>query len=478
MTDNGKHQTRALEIFKKQSPDGRLTLFMEKRNFYDHLTHVDPIDGLLSFDTNSVEGQQVYLILTCGCRYGREDLDVLGLTLRKDLLMYTKRLWPVGQEQSQIEVKKRTRYCRRRQKEDSETNLDRLGIPQGTADTSKLFLNEGQCCSDSQEEILTKDFHLSLVQRRLVTKLGAEGHPFRICLPPFSPCSVTVQPMDEDMENKLTHISNLSTVIFGNAYSACCVLEKLDSLSGKPDDVKVYWKCRNITGLVQASKDRLMQLTEPARQLYYHGEDVNVDVSIENLSRCSVRKVRVTVVQVAELYMLTKGSFRTLVVKADHPKGLPIRPGTTDWKQTFVLRPVHDQRDGKRSLVLDGLLKQEKISLASSSIYRVPDNDCRYYQLMRSIFGEAVYTNATRVVKDLQGIFISYVVHCRCWMGLSSLRVELPFLLMHPTPGSEQNGKETATRFSNRLSEASQDDHVSATLADNTIRPNITEERS
>ncbi|OON19883.1 hypothetical protein X801_04243, partial [Opisthorchis viverrini] len=136
--------------------------------------------GLLSFDTNSVEGQHVYLILTCGCRYGREDLDVLGLTLRKDLLMYTKRIWPIGQEQSLVEVKKRTRYCRRRRREDSDANLDRLGISQATADTSKLFPNEEQRCFDSQEEILTKDFHLSLVQRRLVMKLGAEGHPFRI----------------------------------------------------------------------------------------------------------------------------------------------------------------------------------------------------------------------------------------------------------------------------------------------------------
>ncbi|KAG5441654.1 Beta-arrestin-1 [Clonorchis sinensis] len=438
------------------------------------------LDGLLSFDTSTVEGHHVYLILTCGCRYGREDLDVLGLTLRKDLLMYTKQMWPIGQEQGQIEVKRRTRYCRRRRREESETNLDRLGIPQGTADTSKLFLNEEQYCSDSQEEILTKDFHLSLVQRRLVTKLGAEGHPFRICLPPFSPCSVTVQPMDEDMENlcgvtydvcafigkRLTDVNKMSCVSM--------LIRKLTR--GPPIDLRPIQTttcCGSRPPVFSCLGDVTMCATLD-KTLYYHGEDITIDVGIENLSRCSVRKVRVNVVQVAELYMLTKGSFRTLVVKAEHPKGLPIRPGTTDWKQTFVLRPMHDQKGGKRSLVLDGLLKQEKVSLASSSIYRVPDNDCRYYQLMRSVFGEAVYTNATRVVKDLQGIFISYVVQCRCWMGLSSLTVELPFFLMHPTPESEQNVKETTT---NRLSETSLDDHVSTVLAENTIRPIIGEER-
>ena len=32
-------------VFKKGSPNGKITVYLGKRDFVDHVTHVDPIDG-------------------------------------------------------------------------------------------------------------------------------------------------------------------------------------------------------------------------------------------------------------------------------------------------------------------------------------------------------------------------------------------------------------------------------------------------
>ena len=32
-------------MFKKGSPNGKITVYLGKRDFVDHVTHVDPIDG-------------------------------------------------------------------------------------------------------------------------------------------------------------------------------------------------------------------------------------------------------------------------------------------------------------------------------------------------------------------------------------------------------------------------------------------------
>lgn len=47
------------------------------------------LDGMILVEEGSLEpGQKVYATLVAVFRYGREDLDVLGLTFRKDLLVF------------------------------------------------------------------------------------------------------------------------------------------------------------------------------------------------------------------------------------------------------------------------------------------------------------------------------------------------------------------------------------------------------
>ncbi|XP_016403016.1 arrestin red cell-like, partial [Sinocyclocheilus rhinocerous] len=82
-----------------------------------------------------------FVTLTCAFRYGREDLDVLGLSFRKDLYIYTFQAYPL--------------------------------IPEESKPNSRL-------------------------QERLLKKLGQNAYPFHFSIPQNLPCSVTLQPGPED----------------------------------------------------------------------------------------------------------------------------------------------------------------------------------------------------------------------------------------------------------------------------------------
>jgi hypothetical protein len=48
MSSNSKKQ--GTRVFKKGSPNGKITVYLGKRDFVDHVTHVDPIDGVVLVD--------------------------------------------------------------------------------------------------------------------------------------------------------------------------------------------------------------------------------------------------------------------------------------------------------------------------------------------------------------------------------------------------------------------------------------------
>uniref|UniRef100_A0AAR2LKK9 Arrestin-like N-terminal domain-containing protein n=1 Tax=Pygocentrus nattereri TaxID=42514 RepID=A0AAR2LKK9_PYGNA len=128
-------------VFKKSSPNCKLTVYLGKRDFVDHLDHVDPVDGVLLIDPEYLKDRRVFVTLTCAFRYGREDLDVLGLSFRKDLYISTFQAFPPLPEERKP---------------------------------------------------------LSRLQERLLKKLGQHAHPFNFTIPQNLPCSVTLQPGPED----------------------------------------------------------------------------------------------------------------------------------------------------------------------------------------------------------------------------------------------------------------------------------------
>ena len=71
-------------VFKKGSPNGKITVYLGRRDFVDHVSHVDPIDGVVLVDPEYLNGRKVFGHVLAAFRYGREDLDVLGKNKKKD----------------------------------------------------------------------------------------------------------------------------------------------------------------------------------------------------------------------------------------------------------------------------------------------------------------------------------------------------------------------------------------------------------
>lgn len=49
----------ALKVFKKTAPNGKLTVYLGKRDFVDYLDHIEPIDGVIVVDQSYLQGRKV-----------------------------------------------------------------------------------------------------------------------------------------------------------------------------------------------------------------------------------------------------------------------------------------------------------------------------------------------------------------------------------------------------------------------------------
>jgi beta-arrestin len=253
LDDSKKQGTR---VFKKSSPNSKITCYLGKRDFVDYMDHIDPIDGVVLVDPEYVKDRKVYASVLAAFRYGREDLDVLGLTFRKDLFCSTQQIYPP---------------------------------------------------IDDQKKSLT---HL---QQRLLRKLGPNAYPFYFEIPQNAPASVTLQPAAGDTGKPCGVDYELKTY----------VAETNEEKSHKRSSVRLA--IRKLTyapkvpapqPVIEAHKDFMMS---PAplhlectldKEMYYHGESINVNVAVTNNSNKTLRKIRISVKQYAEICMFTNAHYK------------------------------------------------------------------------------------------------------------------------------------------------------------------------
>ena len=84
----------SFRVFKKASPNGKITVYLGRRDFIDHVTESDPVDGVLLIDKDYLQGKQVYAQLVCSFRYGREDEETMGLSFKKELTLADEQVYP------------------------------------------------------------------------------------------------------------------------------------------------------------------------------------------------------------------------------------------------------------------------------------------------------------------------------------------------------------------------------------------------
>ncbi|KAJ8923735.1 hypothetical protein NQ315_010316 [Exocentrus adspersus] len=360
--DDVSSKRQATRVFKKSSPNGKITVYLGKRDFVDHISHVDPIDGVVLIDPEYVKDRKVFGHVLAAFRYGREDLDVLGLTFRKDLYLAAEQIYP----------------------------------QENTSQTKRP---------------------LTRLQERLIKKLGPNAYPFYFELPPHCPASVTLQPAP------------------GDTGKPCGVDYELKAFVGETQDDKPHK--RNSVRLairkimyapskqgeqpsVEVSKEFMMSPNKLYleasldKELYHHGENIAVNVHIANNSNRTVKKIKVSVRQFADICLFSTAQYKCTVAETESEEGCPIGPGFT-LSKVFTLTPLLANNKDKWGLALDGQLKHEDTNLASSTLVADPSQ------------------------RENLGIIVQYKVKVKLCLGAlgGDLVAELPFILMHPKPEEE-----------------------------------------
>uniref|UniRef100_A0A8C6TPX9 Arrestin beta 2 n=1 Tax=Neogobius melanostomus TaxID=47308 RepID=A0A8C6TPX9_9GOBI len=241
----------------------RVTVYLGKRDFVDHLDHVDPVDGVILVDPEYLKDRKVFVTLTCAFRYGREDLDVLGLSFRKDLYISTFQAFPP--------------------------------VPEERKPNSRL-------------------------QERLLKKLGQHAHPFYFTIPQNLPCSVTLQPGPEDtgkacgvdFEIRAFCAKSIEEKIH-KRNSVRLVIRKVQYAPEKPGPQPMVETTRSFL-----MSDRSLHLEASLdKELYYHGEPISVNVHVTNNSTKTVKRVKISVRQYADICLFSTAQYKCPVAQLE-----------------------------------------------------------------------------------------------------------------------------------------------------------------
>uniref|UniRef100_A0A667XQH1 Arrestin beta 2 n=1 Tax=Myripristis murdjan TaxID=586833 RepID=A0A667XQH1_9TELE len=357
-------------VFKKSSPNCKLTVYLGKRDFVDHLDHVDPCVIIYLILPIPLSVSSVFVTLTCAFRYGREDLDVLGLSFRKDLYISTFQAFPPLPEERKP---------------------------------------------------------LSRLQERLLKKLGQHAHPFNFTIPQNLPCSVTLQPGPEDtgkacgvdFEVRAFCAKTVEEKIH-KRNSVRLVIRKVQYAPEKPGPQPMVETTRSFL-----MSDRSLHLEASLdKELYYHGEPISVNVHVTNNSTKTVKRVKISVRQYADICLFSTAQYKCPVAQVEADDQVS---SSSTFCQVYTLTPMLSNNREKRGLALDGKLKHEDTNLASSTIVKDVAN------------------------KEVLGILVSYRVKVklvvsrgglkRCCFVCRDVAVELPFVLMHPKPTDQPNSR-------------------------------------
>uniref|UniRef100_A0A3P9QCY3 S-arrestin n=1 Tax=Poecilia reticulata TaxID=8081 RepID=A0A3P9QCY3_POERE len=301
-------------VFKKVSRDKSVAVYMAKRDFVDHCDFVDPVDGVIVIDPAQLKGKKVYVMLSCTFRYGRQDMDVMGVVFRRDLFVVTRQVYP------ELQDKEKLTHTR--------------------------------------------------VQQKLLHKLGDNAYPFFFEFPDNLPCSVSLQPGPNDVGKKCAVEFEVKAFCGENQDEK---IEKQSSvgltirkIQFSPENTEVAPFADMTFEFLMSEKPLHVKLTLP-KETFYHGEPVKANVEITNSSSRNIKDISLSgELTWANLYTPAL----TLCNFAYQHTHLDSVPSGTTLKKEYTLYPLLAYNKDRRGIALDGRLKHEDTNLASSSIVK------------------------------------------------------------------------------------------------------------
>lgn len=302
----------AVKVFKKSTPNGKMTIYLGKRDFIDHLGYCEPIDGVVVVDNDYLRGRKVFGQLMTSWTTGREEDEVMGVKFSKDLTLAKEQILPM----------------------------------------------------------VNQKMEMTPMQERLVKKLGANAFPFTFHFPANSPSSVTLQAGEDDQGRPLGVEYWIKAYVGENEEDKSHKRSQIKLMIKKLQHAPATRGRRLPSSLVSKgftfSQGKINLEVTLDREMYYHGEKISANVVITNNSRKTVKSIKCFVVQHCEVTMVN-AQFSKHVASLETREGCPITPGA-NFTKTFFMVPLASSNKDRRGIAHDGHLRDEDVNLASSTL--------------------------------------------------------------------------------------------------------------
>ncbi|XP_047462887.1 arrestin 3a, retinal (X-arrestin) [Mugil cephalus] len=302
------------KVFKKTSGNGGLTLYLGKRDYVDHVSSVDKVDGVVKLDTADFGDRKVFVQLACAFRYGSDDLDVMGLCFRKDIWVNHVQIYPDGTKPA-----------------------------------------------------------LTAMHDTLMKKAGDNAHPFTFEIPNNLPCSVSLQPGPDDQGKACGVDFEVKTYLAKEKSNPDEKIDKKDTarliirkIQFAPSEVGAGPKADICKSFMMSDKPVHLEASME-KDLYFHGESIPLKVKINNESNKTVKKIKISVEQTTDIVLYSADKYTKIVLSQEF--GETVDPSGT-FDKTLSITPQLSDNKEKRGLALDGRLKDEDTNLASTTMLR------------------------------------------------------------------------------------------------------------
>ncbi|XP_045599370.1 arrestin homolog [Procambarus clarkii] len=306
----------AVKVFKKTAPNGKITVYLGRRDFVDDTLSTEPVDGVVVVDDDYLRGRKVFATVTITYRFGREEDEVMGLHFSKEMQLTAQEIYPT-----------------------------------------------------------TKKLNATEVQDRLLKKLGGNAYAFAVVIPENAPCSVQLHPGTEGTAKPLGVIYELKVFVGDNAEEKPHKRNSVTLAVRKVQYAPVDQSKRQPSTLVSKnftfSSGTLNMEVNLDKEVYYHGEHITPSVVITNSSKKTVKGMKCSIVQHIEVTM-TNSQFTREVASLQTNEGCPIQPGGR-FQKTFHITP-HASNKPRFGIALDGKVKDSDVNLAPSTLMREGTN--------------------------------------------------------------------------------------------------------
>lgn len=312
------------KVFKKASPNTKVTLYMNRREFVDSVSQVEPIDGIIVLDDEYIrQNRKIWVQLLCNFRYGREDDEMIGLRFQKELVLESQQVYP-------------------------------------------------------EQKV---DIQLTKMQERLLKKLGPNAYPFVMQLQPSSPASVVLQQKAND-SSQPCGVQYFVKVFAGD--SDCDRTHRRSTVNLAIRKIQYAPNKQGIQPCTVVRKDFLLSPGELElevtldKQLYNHGEKISINICVRNNSNKVVKKIKAMVQQGVDVVLFQNGQFRNTIAFSESSEGCPLNPGSSLQKVMYLVPNLASNCD-RAGIAVEGDIKHKNTSLASTTLIASQDT--------RDVFG-------------------------------------------------------------------------------------------